>query len=111
MKDEVRRRVLGFAPPRQLNRCAARDEQRIRRAKDIQDSIRHILLHDWDPIGVADVPEAQDEYDSYVGGVYRLLASHCSADEMIDHLLKIESQTMGLSPPPLEHLRPLANQL
>jgi hypothetical protein len=48
----------------------ASDDQR--RAKAIQESIREILLRDWDPIGVNDVPEAQDEYDSYVGGVYRL---------------------------------------
>ncbi len=48
---------------------------RKQRAREIQDSIRQVLLHDWDPIGVADEPAAQDEYDAYVGGVYRLLAS------------------------------------
>jgi hypothetical protein len=41
-----------------------------RNARKIQESIRLVLLRDWDPIGVQDVPEAQDEYDSYVGGVY-----------------------------------------
>ncbi len=90
----------------------ARDDQRIRSAKAIQESIGQILLHDWDPIGISDVPEAQDEYDSYVGGVYRLLSSHCSADEMIDYLFTIESQTMGLAMPPnREHLRAVANRL
>jgi hypothetical protein len=59
------------------------------RARSIQESIRDILLRDWDPIGINDVPEAQDEYDSYVGGVYRLLASHCSVDEMVDHLARL----------------------
>ena len=68
-------------------------------------------MRDWDPIGINDVPEAQDEYDSYVGGVYRLLASHCSADDMIEYLITIESQTMGLSVPAREHLRSVANQL
>lgn len=29
----------------------------------------------WDPIGVKDEPNAQDEYDSYLGGVYELLVS------------------------------------
>jgi len=81
------------------------------RARAVQELIRDILLRDWDPIGINDVPEAQDEYDSYVGGVYRLLASHSSADEIIDHLITIESQTMGLSPPGRERLRPVANRL
>jgi hypothetical protein len=89
----------------------ARDEQRGRRATAIQESIAQILLRDWDPIGVSDIPEAQDEYDSYVGGVYRLLASQCSADNVIDYLANIESQTMGLSPVAREKLRPVATRL
>lgn len=35
-------------------------------AKQLQDAIAEILLREWDPIGVVDTPEAQDEYDSYV---------------------------------------------
>ena len=60
------------------------------RARAIQESIREILLRDWDPIGVNDMPEAQDEYDSYVGGVYRLLASHSSTDQIVHHLATID---------------------
>jgi hypothetical protein len=81
------------------------------KAKSIQESIRQILLHDWDPIGVKNVPEAQDEYDSYIGGVYRLLASRCSADQLIDHLFSIESESMGMPVPDRELLRGVANQL
>ena len=81
------------------------------RANAIQGSIREILLRDWDPIGINDVPEAQDEYDSYVGGVYRLLASHCSTEQVVDHLAKIESQTMKLGTANREHLTHVANQL
>jgi hypothetical protein len=87
----------------------ASDKQQ--RARGIQEAIREILLRDWDPIGINDVPEANDEYDSYVGGVYRLLASQCSADQLIDHLFVIETQTMGLSVPERERLRPVANKL
>jgi hypothetical protein len=29
--------------------------------------IRALLMAEWDPIGVADIPEAQTEYDSYIG--------------------------------------------
>lgn len=70
---------------------------RVDRARRIQDSIRRVLLHDWDPIGVAAVPDAQDEYDSYVGGIYRLLASGASASEIAYHLAHIERDSMGLS--------------
>lgn len=68
-----------------------------RNARKIQESIRLVLLRDWDPIGVQDVTEAQDEYDSYVGGVYRLLASGATAQEIAEHLLRIEMFHMGLS--------------
>jgi hypothetical protein len=43
------------------------DSRRIRAA------IRQVLLDVWDPIGIKDVKEAQDEYDSYLGGIYELL--------------------------------------
>lgn len=68
-----------------------------RNARKIQESIRLVLLRDWDPIGVQDVTEAQDEYDSYVGGVYRLLASGATAQEIAEHLFRIEMFQMGLS--------------
>ena len=81
------------------------------RALAIQKSIGEVLLSDWDPIGVNDVPEAQDEYDSYVGGVYRMLASGCSEDELVEHLWKIEAHTMGLVAADRESLRPIAAKL
>ena len=69
---------------------------RERRAREIQSQIAEILLPDWDPIGVADVPQARDEYDSYVGGVYRVLASGGSLAEIEAHLRDIEVRMMGL---------------
>ena len=47
--------------------------------------------------------EAQDEYDSYVGGVYRLLASGASQDQVVEHLRQIETTRMGLSVPGAAH--------
>lgn len=67
--------------------------------RQIQASIREVLLYAWDPIGIQDVPEVQDEYDSYVGGVYRLLASGASEEQLVDHLRLIETSNMGLSVP------------
>src|SRR5258705_7649079 len=85
--------------------------EQTQRARAVQESIKQVLLLDWDPIGVNDVPEAQDEYDSYVGGVYRILASGCSEDEVVEHLWKIEAHTMGLGPADRESLRPIATKL
>ena len=69
------------------------------RARDTQASIQAILLKDWDPIGIQDVPEAQDEYDGYVGGVYRLLANDASVEAIAEHLGTVERDSMGLSTP------------
>ena len=87
----------------------ASDEQG--RARTIQDSIREVLLRIWDPIGINGTPEAKDEYDSYIGGVYQLLASHCSSDQIVDYLGTIESQMMGLGVPNRDYLTHVANQL
>jgi len=61
-----------------------------------QDAIRGILLHEWDPIGVADIPEAQDEYDSYVVEVYVLLIQHEPRQKLIDYLWWLETVHIGL---------------
>src|SRR5262245_66356729 len=43
------------------------------RARHYHAAIRRILLTEWDPIGVSHFPEDQDEYESYVGGGYKIL--------------------------------------
>ena len=88
------------------------DEQaRLKRGREIQAAIARILLHDWDPIGMRDVPEAQDEYDGYVGGVYRLLASGASPLEVATHLSTIESERMGYTQAKPSDLLPVAEKL
>ncbi len=77
----------------------------------IQESIKQVLLQDWDPIGISDIPEAQDEYDSYVGGGYRLLASGGSEDVIVEHLYRIAADTMGLPITDRENLREVARKL
>jgi len=70
--------------------------QHLNRAKRYHDAIVHVLLREWDPIGVADVPEAQDEYDSYVGQIYGLLVRHEPRHKLIDFLWWVETENMGL---------------
>ena len=61
---------------------------------EIQDKVRGVLNREWDPIGVSDVVD--DEYDTYIEELYRLLKSHTSADAIAGHLLSIEVHRMGL---------------
>ena len=69
------------------------DKQRIRAAK-LQ--IRRVLLEEWDPIGVADEPLAQDEYDGYLGGIYDLLERGAAEEKIVNHLYFTETVNMGM---------------
>lgn len=71
-------------------------DQREHRGRDIQDRIGRILYEDWDPLGLRGVAPS-DEYDSYIGGVYRLLASGASCAEVADHLAQLERAPLGYS--------------
>jgi hypothetical protein len=54
-------------------------------------------MHQWDPIGVSDIPEADDEYDSYVPAIYKLLLERAPAQEVFDYLWWAETEHMCLS--------------
>jgi len=71
--------------------------EHVDRARRYHEGIRRILLQDWDPIGVADVAEAQDEYDSYIGKIYGMLIRHEPRHKLVDHLWWIETDSMGLA--------------
>ena len=92
---------------------ALMDDSKHKKAVEIQDSIRKILLQDWDPLQVHEIPQCQDEYDSYIGGVYRILAGSRSEQQLADYLLKIGHEIMG-APLPVgassDRLRPLARK-
>jgi hypothetical protein len=64
--------------------------------REIQDKIRSVLMDEWDPIGVQDCPEAADEYDRYIGGIYGLIQRGSSAGEISAHLRKMEVDEMGM---------------
>ncbi len=66
------------------------------RARVLQNKIKMVLLNEWDPIGVRDIPEANDEYDAYVANIYKMLISHKSIHEICDYLWEVETKYMGL---------------
>ena len=86
-------------------------DPRPERAAEIQDAIRQVLFHDWDPISVGDNPKLQDEYDSYIAPVYRILSGSRSEQELVDYLFRTERDTIGLSCQSPEQLRPVARKL
>jgi len=70
--------------------------QRLDRAKRYHEAIHQISLQDWDPIGVADIAEAQDEYDGYIHEIHGMLIRHEPRYRLVDHLWWVETKHMGL---------------
>ena len=58
------------------------------------DEVLHYL---WDPIHVSGVPQARDEYQSYLSQVFGLVTRSASAADIADYLTSIERDQMGLS--------------
>jgi hypothetical protein len=86
-------------------------DSKIKRANEIQDSIRQILFREWDPIGVNDNPNLIDEYDSCIAPVYRILTGSHSENELIDYLSKAASDILAESCDAREQFRPVAKKL
>ena len=84
-------------------------DSRESRAAKIQDSIRQVLYQYWHPIPVPDLPE--DEHDSYIASVYRILVGSRSEQELIKCLFRLESDIIGMPCESAEQFRPVARKL
>jgi len=78
---------------------------------EIHRQLDSVLLRDWDPIGVVDVPQAQDEYRGYCRGVYDVAVRTRSARAVAEHLLRVEQESMGLSSRSADALLPVAQKI
>jgi len=58
------------------------------------DEILHYL---WDPIGVAGIAQARDEYHSYLPQVFQLVLRKSEKAEIAEYLIEIESSRMGVT--------------
>ena len=67
-------------------------------SRRIRHEIRRILLQYWDPIGIKDEPLAQDEYDAYLGPIYKLLLRGAMDEEVSNHLWKIIEERISVHP-------------
>ncbi len=64
---------------------------------DLFYKVRAILLKYWDPIGISDIPEANDEYDIYIHELCNMLKNK-EINKICNYLYKIEKSRMGLNP-------------
>ena len=69
------------------------DKQESRR---VRVEIRPVLLDVWDPIGVRNAPNAQDEYDCCLYPVFRLLTTGATDEQIADWLFRQADEHMGL---------------
>lgn len=71
------------------------DWERIRRP--LARAVSEVLHYLWDPIEVAGLPQARDEYEAYVPGVLALLIAGASEEDLSLHLQALAEERMGLS--------------
>jgi hypothetical protein len=64
-------------------------------SRRIRVQIRHVLLDVWDPIGIKNEPNAQDEYDGYIGKLYDMLQSKAIESELTEYLYWAAHDNMG----------------
>jgi len=69
-----------------------------------------VLLDVWDPIGIKGEPNAQDEYDGYVGPIFDSLSGGASDQQLTDRLLFFVNDRMGLTATS-EHMQPTIRAL
>jgi len=72
--------------------------------------VKEILLKEWDPIGISDSPEADDEYDSYVPYVSQMLRQGKTVDQIYEYLRWVEIERIGLDGDEV-HSRNIAEKL
>lgn len=67
------------------------------KAVELVEAVKRVLILDWDPIGIRDVPQAHDEYDVYAKSIAQLLVAGASVSELSKRLLEIQTKSMGLA--------------
>jgi len=71
------------------------------RSRENRARVREVLMREWDPIGVAYVPDTSDEYDAYVGKVYVMLMDDgADAAAIAAYLEDIATNYMGITANP-----------
>ena len=70
--------------------------------KEFLRRVNEVVHYLWDPIGVREVPEARNEYDSYSGIIFRKLVERTEKEKIKEYMISIQSETMGMEVGPAE---------
>jgi hypothetical protein len=65
--------------------------------KELYRRVDEVLHYIWDPIGVSGIPQARDEYHSYLPLVFKRALEAKGNEDIVSYLLMVESESMGLS--------------
>jgi len=60
------------------------------------EALKHLLLDEWDPIGVRGATGAEDEYDNYAFDIFVMLNSGAAEDQIAAYLDRVETEHMCL---------------
>lgn len=58
--------------------------------------IDEVLHYVWDPVGVAHVPQARDEYESYVPQVFQRLKGTTDGKDVAEYLHWLSTEQIGV---------------
>ena len=59
--------------------------------------VDEVLSYLWDPIGVAGIPEARDEYHGYLPHIFSMLVNGSAEGAIADYLNEVVSDRMGMT--------------
>jgi hypothetical protein len=104
-KEELRLQII--ETKRMLKQCF---EQYHEQKRLICKEIQRILLKEWDPIGIQDIPHSQDEYDLYLDAIYEAIVTAKSERLLFNYIWMVERENMGLSGD-IKHTRAIAHKL
>ncbi|MDK9356114.1 hypothetical protein [Lelliottia wanjuensis] len=62
----------------------------------LYEKVRTVLLHEWDPIGIKDLTEADDEYDAYVQPICEMLRAGKRVEDLCYYLHWLVTEYMLL---------------
>ena len=63
--------------------------------KELRKHVDQVLLEFWDPLRVADNPDAQNEYSSYAKKIVEMLNNDRDSYRVADYLRQAESGWLG----------------
>lgn len=63
---------------------------------DELEQLKTLLWKEWDPIGVNDMEDAKDEYDSYASQIFVMLKEGRTEADVVSYLNWLETDHIGL---------------